>query len=424
MSRPVPILVGGLTSQPRSIWWGRTWAALAALSACLCAAALATTPADAATGSISGTVTDASSGDPIQGAEVCAQPFDSEEWSEFCAFTETDGTYFIGGLEPGSYAVSFWGGSEYAFEYSDGRRSREEADPVDVPSGGKATAVDADLDRTASIDGTVLATADGLGVEAVEVCAYPLSSAEENSIGCGETDGDGDYTIGGLAPGSYKVEFWTGYAAPFLAYQFWDHESRYQVADVITLVEGEWREGVDADLEPAATISGNLVNLANGSPPEEVRVCAIDAVNDTLTVCTWTDEAGNYSMGSLPAGSFKVVFSPELSEFFPDNFFAGEEDDGFPTQFWDNQGSIAAANVISLGVGGTASGINARFGTPQVSAPVTTPARPPIHKRRKCRRGFRKKLVKGKRRCVKVRKHRRHPHRRHPDKSAQRFFAR
>ena len=209
-----------LTSQREFIRWDRTRAALLALVACLGLGALAPALATAATGSITGTVTDASSGEPIEGAEVCAGPFDTEEGVEACAHTETDGTYFIGGLDPASYRVWFWGGSQYVFEYFDGKRSWEDADPVEVPSGGKAAGIDADLDRTAAINGTVHASEDGLGVEAIDVCAYPLDLAEESFGRCAETAGDGTYSIGGLSPGDYKVEFWPGFSGRKLAYQF------------------------------------------------------------------------------------------------------------------------------------------------------------------------------------------------------------
>lgn len=398
-------------------------APIAALVLCAALACGLPTAAMADTGSISGTVTDAPTGEPIEGAEVCAELFDSEEGVEACGYTETDGTYFIGGLDPQNYRVRFWGSGLYVFEYYDSKRNWEEADPVAVPSGGQAGGVDADLDRTARIGGTVRASEDGLGVGGIEVCAYPLSPEEENFSRCNESDGDGSYSVGGLAPGNYKVEFWTGWSSRNLAYQFWDHESRYAEADVITLDEGEWLEDVDADLQPGGTITGKVSDLGGGAPPE-IRVCAIDAVNDALTVCTWSDETGGYRMETLPAGTFKVVFSLEFSEFFPDAF-PGEDDDGLPTQFWDHQGSISAANLISLPTGGVAAGIDASFGAPRITPPVTVPStNPPVRKKRKCRRGYKKKLVKGKRRCVKVRKHRRHRHKRHTGTTAQRFFAR
>jgi hypothetical protein len=384
-------------------------------------AALGPAVANAATGSISGTVTDASTAEPMEGVEVCAEPAD--EGSGACGLSETDGTYFIGGLSPGGYKVSFWAGRRYEFEYYDGVREWSKATLVEVVSGANTPGIDADLELTATIEGTVLATEDGLGVAEVEVCAYPANPGEETFFSCDETTVDGSYAIAGLEAGSYKVEFWTGWTSRRLAYQFWDHKSRYPEADVITLAANEQREGIGADLAPGALITGSVHNLATGKPVEEVRVCSIDATIDKLATCTWTNEDGSYGMRRLPAGSYKVVFSPERWEFFPGEGFPGEEDDGFPTQFWNSQSTIAAANVITLGTGGSADGINASYGKPPFVAPIAVPAaKRPVQG--KCRRGYKKKLVHGKRRCVKVHKHRRHRHKKHGQPAAARFFAR
>lgn len=407
-----------------SIHGGGKRLALLVLAAFLCLAALAPTSVAAATGSIAGTVTDAPTGEPIEGAEVCAETFAEEGGAWACGYTETDGTYFIGGLPAGDYRVWFWASNQYEFEYFDGKKSWDEADPVEVPSGGQASGIDADMDRTATISGTVLATEDGLGVEEVEACAYPLNPSEESYFSCGYSDADGAYTIKGLVPGSYKVEFWPAWTGRGLAFQFYDHRNRYQEADVVSVGEGEWLEGIDADLAPGASIRGRLSDLVTGAPVE-ARVCSIDAISDKLTTCTWSEEDGTYTLHLLPAGSYKVVFSPEFWEFFPEEAFPGEEDDGLPTQFWNNQASIGAANVISLATGAVATGVDARFGTVPV-APVLTPpvAKPPVHRHRKCRRGYKKKLVKGKRRCVKVHKHRHRRHEKRAERPTARFFAR
>lgn len=397
-------------------------AALLALALLLCLAALAPS-AEAATGSIAGTVTDASTSEPVEGVEVCAE-LDGEEESQACGFTETDGTYFIGGLDPGKYRVAFWSEGRYVPQYYDGKSEWSDADLVEVLSGANTPGIDVELMGTAGFEGTVLATADGLGVEGVLVCAYPLEEGGGAFVECDYTEGDGTYEINGLAPGSYKVEFWTGPTGRRLGYQFWDHKSRFTEANVVTLDEGERWFGIDADLEPSAAIFGNVSSIENGLPLEEIRVCAIDATLGKLTVCTWTNEKGNYGIRSLPAGVYKVVFSPEMWEWFPGEAFPGEEDDGFPTQFWSSQPTLAAANVLSLGSGVDAGGINARLGVPLMATPPTVvPPRtnPPARKRKKCRRGFRKKKVKGKVRCVKVRKHKRHKQR---QPSGNRFLAR
>jgi hypothetical protein len=128
-----------------------------------------------------------------------------------------------------------------------------------------------------------------------------------------------------------------------------------------------------------------------------------------LWICTWTGLNGHYELPFHAQGQYKVAFSLNLEEWFGEPVF---EDDGFATQFWNNQTTLAAANVIPLSTGQSAPGIDARLGnavTPPVITPVTP--KPPVHHKRKhCRRGYVKKKIKGKARCVRRHKHRHHRH--------------
>jgi hypothetical protein len=382
-----------LTAQGTSIRTG--WTLLAVCAALLCLAAIA--PAAALAGSISGTVTDASTTDPLDGVEVCAWMEEEveEEWDYGCDYTEADGTYAIPNLDPGSYFVEIWAGElGYRTEYRES-----------ILVGSGDTVVDAELSLRARLTGTVLATEDGLPVEEVEVCAVDVEWNEYAN--CAWTGVDGTYSLP-LYEGEFKVEFWPGPSGRNLALQFYDHEDRWDDADVISLVEEELLPEVDADLAPGATLSGHVSN-ASGKALEEIRVCSVYAPTGQLWICGWTGPTGNYSMRFHSAGDYKVVFSPDLREFFPE---AETEDDGYPTEFWDNQTTLAAANLIPLSTGQSVGGINAQLGTLPAPPPVLTPpaATPPVvhHRKRKCRRGFKKKRVRGKVRCVKVHKHRKH----------------
>lgn len=350
-------------------------------------------------GSISGTVTEAATANPIEGVEVCAwmEEEAEEEWDYGCAETAADGTYSIPALDPGSYFVEFWAGElGYRSEYFDS-----------ILVGSGDTALDAELALKATITGTVLATEDGLPVEEVEVCA---ADVEWNAyVGCAWTASDGTYSLP-LYEGDFKVEFWSGPSGRNLALQYYDHQDRWDGASVLSLGEGEAVSGIDADLVPGATLSGH-VSDASGQPLDDTRVCSVYAPTGQLWICGRTSPTGNYSLRHHSGGDYKVVFSPELSEFFPE---AESEADGFPTEFWNNQTTLVAANPIPLSTGQSVGGIDAQLGTlpaPPVATPPT--ANPPVihHRKRKCRRGFKRKRVKGKVRCVKVHKH--HRHRKH-----------
>jgi Carboxypeptidase regulatory-like domain len=353
-----------------------------------------------ATGSISGTVVDAVDKTALEGVEVCAWALGSGE-DGGCAETDSAGAYTIGDLESGEYGVEFWpGGLSYRHQVFDGKAIWSEADPVVVGS-GETSGIDAELLRTGSIEGTVTAAEGGSPVAEVKVCAFEADSDE--LVNCAYTAPNGTYSVGRLEGGDYKVSFWSPDSGPRLALQFYDHRNRWVDADVVTVVEGEAKTGVDAELLPAAVIAGRVTSATTGLPLEEVRVCSIEALSGYGWTCTWTNANGNYGMRRFAPGVYKVAF----------------ETWGAPLEFWNDQPTLEAANTITLTTGQTVLGVDASLSTPALPPPAT--AVPPIvprvvprvlAPRRKCRRGYKRRLVRGKRRCVKVKRHRKRGHHR------------
>jgi hypothetical protein len=158
----------------------------------------------------------------------------------------------------------------------------------------------------------------------------------------------------------------------------------------------------DAELSKGGRIAGTVVNAANGLPLEEIEVCAREAVAPNRYLrCGWTNAAGQYAVRGLASGSYKVEFSSQ---------FPGEPSDGFPTQYWNGKSTLAAAEAVVVAAPSTTFGIDARLGTPPPVIPPTAPvvpAKPPAKPvaPKKCKKGFQKKKVKGKARCVKKKKH-------------------
>lgn len=381
------------------------------LAALLCLAMLAPASALAATGSIEGTVTDAKTAEPIEGVEVCAWTAEAGELAGCDFSTSSDGSYVIAGLDPGEYKVEFWPKSlPYEFQFYEDTQSWSKAKPVVVESGKATNGIDAALASVAGIEGTVTRSSDGEPVEEVFVCAWPVVESEESFGGCGETAGDGSYLIPGLQPGEYKVEFWPGFTGQNLAYQFYKDKDRWYEADTVVVEPEEATPGIDAELHPGATIRGTVVQAATGAPLEEIHVCSIDAPTGQLWICTWTEPNGTYELPFHSKGQYKVVFSVNIAEWFGETEFIAEEEDGYPTQFWNSQATLAAANVVPLATGQAVSGIDARLGPPPPPVVLPPVAKTPVHHRKHCRKGFVRKKVKGKMRCVKRHRHR---HRRH-----------
>lgn len=380
------------------------WSLLLAILTVI-AVSLPVSAATAATGSISGTVTDAATHEPIAGIEVCATLLE-EEGGSTCATTGLSGTYLISGLVEGQYKVGYWSEEfTYAFQFYNGKPYWYEADPVTVGAGDTPN-IDAHLVANGQIEGTVRAEAGGAPIQWVEVCAWELSGEEEG--GCTGTNAEGKYTIPGLGPGEYGVEF--GPESGGFLHQVFDHKLRWSEAEPVTVVSGQATTGIDADLMLGAEIAGTVTSASSGLPLPGIIVCAVEAASGELWDCASTAAGGSYTVGYLPPGDYKVVFSLEWSEFFP-----GEKNDPdeFLTQFWNGQATLAAANAIHLAVGGSVTGVDGHLTSSRVVPPIVPPALPapaPVTpKKLHCKRGFKLKKVHGKRRCVRV--HRRHGHR-------------
>lgn len=375
----------------------------AALVLALLALALVPAVASAAPGAISGAVTSEATDDPIGNVEVCAYADGEEIDPEACAPTSVaDGSYQISNLPPGAYEVEFWprfAQDEYAYEFYDDKLDLAHADPVEVLDGATTTGIDAELAAPASIGGQVL---DPFGepLEEVEVCAIDESSIYGH---CTATDDEGEYVIDRLPPSSYKVEFFPLNTGLNLLIQYWHDKPTLEAADVLTLAAGGSRTDIDADLEAGAEISGAVRSSATGSPLGGIVVCAFEAASGEMWSCDKTSSAGNYSLWWIPGGLFKVGFAVDRHDFLPE-FFPHAEPQGYPIQFYNGKGTLAASDVLTTKPPGALTGIDASLGTPPSPPPTPTPKPKP----KKCKRGFKKKRVKGKVRCIKVHKHRRH----------------
>jgi hypothetical protein len=223
-----------------------------AILALFCAlGVLALTPTLAAaegTGEITGTVTDATTGQPLAKIGVCAR--DSLGASS-CTLSDPifgSGEYVIASLTEGSYQVEFFSTSDrlYLTQFWNGKESESEADPVAVTEGAITEDIDAAMQEGGRIAGTVTAAFGGAPIEGIDACALEVGGPFES---CGQTDADGRYTIPGLYAGSYKVEFSPGacFGCGSLAYltQFYEAKEAEAEADPILVSLGATTEGID-----------------------------------------------------------------------------------------------------------------------------------------------------------------------------------
>lgn len=327
------------------------------LSLCASAGALA-----AGSGSISGTVTSASSHDDVGGVEVIVFEAASGRYAGF-ATTEANGQYTVGGLSGGQYKVEFIPerkSGNYALQYYEDASTYAAATPVSVSEGDVHREVNAELKPGAEIKGTVIeatASEDIVPLDNIEVTVYE-ASAPEFAVGFAVTNSKGEYTVEDLAGGSYKVEFSASggfflplgegeepgeeLAAQDFITQFYKGESTLLDATSVAVPAEGVKEGINAELQRGAEIEGTVTNAATHAPVEGAYVEAVGA-GETSFGTAFTNASGHYVIVGLPSGSYTLEFSGY-------RYF---------TQYYNNQPTAAAANPVSLLAPNVAAGINA-----------------------------------------------------------------
>ena len=374
----------------------------------LCVALTGAAPALAGTGSIAGTVVDDSSGHaPLAGAQVCQfEPKGLTE--EACTATDASGHYLLTGLNPGSYTVTFRApaGQNYVTQYFDGALTFLDADPV-VVADGPVGNVDAEMHEGGTIAGAATEAVSDSPIQGLFVCASANGGLYD---GCTTTGSGGAYTITGLpAHAEYHVRFEAPENLNYLP-QSYDEKEGLDNWDPVEVNVGATTAGIDAVMKPGAQIAGSVTEAGSGAPVPGIEVCALDPAEDLraqeFEQCAFTDSAGNYTIRSLRSGTFVIVFSRLRGSF---------DADGYLEQYFYGVPAEALATRITIAPPATRTGVNAslvKVSKPKPPQPVVvTLIEQPRPKALHCKRGSRKKFVKGKQRCVKVHKRRyRHGH--------------
>ncbi len=267
-------------------------------------------------GSISGTVTDSVTGEPIEGVQVSSEYFDEFAGWVGSDVTGPDGTYRLDGLKPGdSWTVYFDGaGTGYASEYYDDQRTSFGAEQLTVSAAQDTAGIDAALDAAVFIGGTVeLAATPGVGVEGAEIWLFNEFGMQYTA----QSDADGVYSFGGLPPGSYTARA----AFSGAVSEWWNNQYDSNEADPIVLTAGQVLDDLDFSLSAGGTITG-VVTGPSGEPLEGVVVDASPNIG-AEALSTVTDASGAYTLTGVAPVPYFVQFTPPASENLRTQFYPG-----------------------------------------------------------------------------------------------------
>ena len=283
-------------------------------------------------GTISGIVTDQSTGEPIANANVWADDFDGEGGGNGTR-TKSDGTYVIDSLPTGTYRVAAEKDG-YVREYWQDTPGHDSSTPVVVTAGSEAGGIDFTLEVGGSISGVVTDQATGQPIANVDVWADTYDC-------CGGGGGtrsrpDGTYTIDGLATGSYRVRA----QKPGYAIEYWEETPYHDTSTpVMVTVPGD-TGGIDFTLGPGGSISGIVTDQGTGQPVADADVWA-----------DYPEGGGGNGTRSRADGTFTI---PSLA---PGSYVVGANKQGYVHEFWQETRNYESSTLVTVTAGSDSGGI-------------------------------------------------------------------
>ncbi len=344
-------------------------------------AALGASPAAAATGTVSGTVT-AAGGGALEGICVGAFTPGADPPVQLAVVTTgADGTYSLGGVPTGNVDVEFTGSAQcpggiahnVVNQWYSGQTTEATATHVTV-SGTPATGIDAAMVAGGSISGKVTAASGGAGLAGICVNAY-IPGADATLVASASTTSGGNYTVTGVPAGNVEVQFSaTGFCpggteADYAA-QWYNNRPDEASAGTVPVTAGGTTPNINAALLAAGSIHGTVTAAAGGASLSGICVEAfthgIDPPQMVASIATVS--GGTYALTGVPVGQVDVQFNSS-------GFCPGGTGSHYVTQWYNNKSSQSAANAVTVTAGATVSNINAALaGGGSISGTVTAAA--------------------------------------------------
>lgn len=230
--------------------------------------------------------------------------------------TDSGGNYKVPGLVPGNYKLKFHDRtSTYPDEYYDHQWSLGAATLVAVTAGTDAYA-NADL-GTGRVIGTVYHF--GTPLPNIQVWFWKDTGGTLTWVGSVTTRSNGQYTMGGLLPGNYRIRFYD----PSSTYpsEYYQGKSDLSSASLLAVTQGA-DAGASADLG-----TGRIVGAVthSGEPLPNIQVWFWKDASGSLTwagsVSTGAD--GTYGMLGLQPGNYRIRFY-DASNTYPSEYYQGK----------------------------------------------------------------------------------------------------
>lgn len=298
-------------------------------------------------GHISGSVSGPSGSPPLDEYAVYAYRRKGTNWLEVGGWSWVgfEGAFDYAGLLPGTYRL--WiqgqiGDNPLLGEYYADTNDFDQAQDLVLEPGAAISNVQVELALASHITGATF-DASGNPTPDALVVVYQFMDGDWEYRASEGVDGDGNFDMTGLRPGTYRVKFspWSS----DLASQWFSNSATLASARDIVLGPASTASNVNARFGAASRITGTVTG-PGGIPitTVEAQALRLDAGEWRLVDTDDTDDSGGYNIGGLPAGTYRLFFWPYAGNYAP--------------EYYNN--ALDVSNALDVVVSGTAtvSGIN------------------------------------------------------------------
>ena len=295
-------------------------------------------------GTIAGRVVDGPSSAPLAGIDL--DLFDvAGNRLAVNAVTDATGFYEIGAVSAGQYVLRADPtiAQGYPRTYYEGAYNDTFAQTIAVVAGARTTNVDFALPRGGAISGTVREAGTGTLLENIDLDCFDALGRRVDVTA--RTDANGQYQLGALAPGDYFLRADASLTSgQFFVDAFYGGWPSREFSTTIT-VTSAGVAGIDFDLAPGGAIAGQVTDAANGAPLAGIDLDFYDAAGNRLALNARTDAAGDYEIGAIPAGQYKLRADPTIVQ-------------GYPRTYYLSQYNQTDAQAVAVSAGARTTGID------------------------------------------------------------------
>ena len=289
---------------------------------------------------ITGRVTESDGGTPLTGVQV--QIYDAVSYAQIGGMpTDANGYYSTTVAAPFDQAKVRFEHPQYAVEWYNGKYYFAAADAVDLAGGGTVTGINGSLEKVGVVSATVRFEGTGDPVPATWMDVFGVDGSRAGSC---RTDPNGQCVATSRA-GAYKLYFQGHLIAP----EWYQDKTSQRMADTVTVTAGQTTT-VNATVAPAGWITGVVTDDSTGLPVPIMTYVFVHDQSLHQAGFGMTDLSGNYAIGGLDTGHYKVCFL-DFARLVGQPFYH--------EQYYDDKPGWDQADLVAVTAGITTPNINA-----------------------------------------------------------------